>query len=102
MVQVIVTGPAVADLTEILIEIGQEAGYRTSLKYRYRFESLFFIKLSEFPETFQSRPSLGPHIRAGLVHPYIVVYRYDPTDRVVSILRILHSRRRITRKTLAV
>jgi plasmid stabilization system protein ParE len=34
------------------------------------------------------------------VFPYLVIYRYSKGDDTVSIIRILHGRRKITRKIL--
>jgi hypothetical protein len=50
--------------------------------------------------SYQARPKLGPHIRVGVVFPYLVVYRHVEGDDTVSIIRVLHGRRRMTRKLL--
>ena len=39
-------------------------------------------------------------VRIGIVPPYIVIYRYTEDNDIVTILRIVHGRRNITR-TLA-
>ncbi len=52
------------------------------------------------PESCEARPKLGAHIRVGVVVPYLVIYRHASGDNTVSILRILHGRRKITGKLL--
>jgi len=59
-----------------------------------------YDNLADFPESCQARPKLGAHIRVGVVVPYIVVYRYLKADDTVSIIRVAHGRRSITRKFL--
>jgi toxin ParE1/3/4 len=44
-------------------------------QYNARIEVLY-DKLADFPESCQTRPRLGAHIRVGVVDPYLVIYRY--------------------------
>ncbi len=97
MVRVDFSVLAIADLANILSELTRDAGFRVAEKYRRDFDRLILTHLSVFPEMCQARPRLGAHICAGVVHPYLVVHRYNPSEPVVTIIRVLHGRRRITR-----
>jgi toxin ParE1/3/4 len=100
MVRVVVTATAIADVAEIVTELHRKAGGKVASKYRDNFDRVFFEKLPIHPEIYQARPKLGAHIRVGAVYPYLVIHRYDPRDSVVSIVRVLHGQRRITRKLI--
>jgi toxin ParE1/3/4 len=45
------------------------------------------------------RPALGQNIRIGIVTPFVVIYRNDDSG-TVTVLRIVHGRRRITGRML--
>lgn len=97
--RVVVTALADADIAGILAEIAREAGLRTAEKYNRRFES-FFDRIAAHPEICPSRPGLGANVRVGVVFPYLVVYRRREGEDVLSVIRILHGRRDITRDLL--
>lgn len=99
MARVRVSTTADADIVRILAAIAREAGGATARKFNARFEALFDT-LEAFPDSCPARPALGLHIRVGVVYPYLVIHRHVPgeDDDVVGIVRILHGRRRITRK----
>jgi plasmid stabilization system protein ParE len=99
MTRVIVTELADADTAEILADITREAGYRAAEKYNLRIESLY-DRLAEHPDSYEARPKLGAHIRVGVVVPYLVIYRHAAGEDTVSIVRVVHGRRKITRKLL--
>jgi toxin ParE1/3/4 len=99
MARVIITDLADADMAGILEEITREAGYSVADKYNARFESLY-ERLADHPESCQARPKLGAHIRAGVVHPFLVIYRHATGEDTVSIIRVISGRRKITRKLL--
>jgi toxin ParE1/3/4 len=82
-------------LPTFLIELGQEVAD----KFNARFETMY-DRLAEYPDSGASRPKLGRHIRIGLVLPYVVVYRHIESDDTVSIIRVIHGRRRVTRELL--
>jgi toxin ParE1/3/4 len=90
--RVVVSELADADLAAIIPVIAREAGVATAEKYARRFESLF-DRLAAYPECCPIRRNLGPNIRVGVVFPYIVVYRREDADDLVSIIRTLHGRR---------
>ena len=98
MVRIVVTATAFVDVAEIVGELHRKAGDRVARAYRANFDRVFFEKLADHPELYQARPKLGAYIRVGAVYPYLVIHRYDPREGVVSIIRVLHGQRRITRK----
>jgi toxin ParE1/3/4 len=48
------------------------------------------------PDSSPRRPALGNNIRIGIVSPYIVINQHRVDDNIVTILRVVHGRRRIT------
>jgi toxin ParE1/3/4 len=52
--------------------------------------------LAEFPDIGPPRPEFGRNARIALVHPFVIVY--DHADDTVTVLRVLHGRRNITRR----
>jgi toxin ParE1/3/4 len=99
MVQVVITELADADIEQIYSYIASEAGEASAEKYDRLFDDLF-ERLADHPESCQTRPRLGAAIRAGIVYPYIVIYRFHPEDNTVRIFRVVHGRRKLTRKLL--
>jgi toxin ParE1/3/4 len=97
MARVIITDLADADTARILEYLTREAGHRVATKYVARLEGLYET-IASHPESCQARPKLGAHIRAGVVHPYLVIYRHARGEDRVSIIRVLDGRRKITRK----
>ena len=97
--RVIVTDLADADTAQILDEIIREAGYRAADKFNARVEDLY-DRLGSHPDSCQARPKLGANIRVGVVHPYLVIYRHAEGADTASIIRIIHGRRKITRRLL--
>ena len=81
----------------MLNDITRDAGYLVADRYSADLESLY-ERLADYPDSCQARPELGAHVRVGLVHPYLVVYRHPKGSDTVGIVRILHGSRRITRK----
>jgi toxin ParE1/3/4 len=96
---VITTPEADADAAEILGALAATGGYVCAAKYDRLFDRLY-DRLTDHPKSCQVRRRLGPDIRHGVIKPYSVFYRYDESEDTVIILRILHSKRRITRKLL--
>lgn len=99
MTRVVVTDLADADIAELLADIAREAGYRAAERYNFRIESLY-DRLGEHPDSCEARPKLGAHVRVGVIVPYLVIYRHAAGDDTVSIIRVVHGRRKITRKLL--
>jgi toxin ParE1/3/4 len=59
-----------------------------------------YQRLADFPDSGAARPKVGRTVRFGVAPPYIVLYRHVEADDLVIVLRILHSRRKITGKML--
>jgi toxin ParE1/3/4 len=97
--RVIITAPADADMADILADLAAVAGSAVANKYNLLFESLY-DRLADYPDSCPARPKLGAHIRLGIVLPYHVFYRHLEGDDTVTILRVIHGRRRITRNLL--
>lgn len=97
--RVVVTAPADADMANILADLAGEAGSLVASKYNLMFERLY-DRLAGHPESCPARPKLGAHIRVAGVFPYLVIYQHPAGGDTVSIVRVLHGRRKITRKLL--
>jgi plasmid stabilization system protein ParE len=100
MAQVVITESASGDEAAILTDLNATAG----LLMAYRFRSLFgslYARLALHPDSGSPRPGLGPDIRIGVVSPYIAIYRHVADDDTVTVLRLIHGRRRIGGKLLA-
>ncbi len=100
MTRVVITDPADADSAFIIRDLTSKAGEPVANRYEADFDALY-LRLATFPESGSSRPKLGRFVRIGLVSPYVVVYRHVPDDDLVAVIRIIHRRRRITRRMLA-
>ena len=99
MARVIISGSADADFATILIDLSQRAGPDIAAKFTIRFERLYG-RLAHFPGIGSPRPGLGRNVRIIPVVPYVAIYRYADGDDIVSVVRIIHGRRNITRKLL--
>ena len=95
MARVIVTDPAKRDLRRILSDLAERAGYRVAERYGVEFKATY-RRLSAFPNSGPPRPTLGSKIRIALVLPYLVIYE-NGDDGSVTVLRVLHGKRNITR-----
>jgi plasmid stabilization system protein ParE len=71
MARVAFTAAADADAAFIFDDLYTKAGKSTVIKYRAALKTLY-EHLAEFPESGAPRPKIGPKIRIGIVHPYIV------------------------------
>jgi len=92
--KVIIASSADADFAAILTDLATKAGWRTAAKYDELFDKLY-DRLADHLHSGAPRPALGQNIRIGIVSPYIVIYRNEGDDGV-TVLRIVHGRRRIT------
>jgi toxin ParE1/3/4 len=99
MAKVIVSLLAQIDEAYIARGLAREAGQRTAAKYVALFAGLY-VRLGDYPESGVPRPPLGANVRVGIISPYTVPYRYDNTTDTVTILRIIHGRRKLTGKML--
>lgn len=99
MARVVIASPADADTAAILDHLASEAGATTAIKYDRLFERLY-DRLAHHPQSGPRRPALGPDTRIGVVSPFIVIYDFSERDDTVTILRIVHGRRDMTRTML--
>ena len=97
--RLVIAQAASADQTDILIDLNTVAGLQTATKYRARLRAVY-ERLADHPASGPRRPALGPNIRIGVVTPYIVIYEYTASDDTVTILRIIHGRRDVTRLSM--
>jgi len=97
--RVVITDPADADSTEIIRDLTAKAGELVADRYEAEFDALY-RRLERFPGSGSPRPALGRLVRIGVVSPYNVIHEYVEADDAVTILRIVHGRRRFTRRML--
>lgn len=95
MARVVVSSLADADTAAILTYLSINAGPRVAARYNGLFES-FYDRIEAFPGCGLRRPVLGPDIRIGIASPFIIIYHYSEDDDVVTVLRLVHGRRRIS------
>jgi plasmid stabilization system protein ParE len=100
MARIVLTGTASADQAAILNDLHAKAGLPVAIKFRSLFGELY-DRLADHPASGPRRPALGPAIRIGIVAPYVVLYEPSASDDTVTILRIVHGRREISRSLLS-
>lgn len=99
MARLIVSLLAQTDTADILTDLRGKAGRAVSRAYADSFEKLY-DRLMQHPDSGAPRPAIGKHVRIGVIAPYVVIYEHIAADDTVMILRIVHGRRKITRKFL--
>lgn len=99
MTRLIILPSAAADEAEILSYLNEKAGLGIAVRFQTLFRSTY-TRLAAFPASGAPRRALGDDVRIAVVAPYIVVYRCVATEGSVSVLRIVHSRRRIAGEML--
>jgi toxin ParE1/3/4 len=80
-------------------DLAAKAAAAVAIKYEELFYALY-RRLVDHPASGARRPAPGRDIRIGVVSPYLVIYRYTRSADTVTVLRIHHGRRRITRRLL--
>ena len=99
MARVVIASSADAHSAEVITALAATAGWRTAAKNDELFERLY-DRLADHPGSGAPGPALGQNIRIGIVSPYTVIYRNDAVSNTVTVLRIMHSRRRISGRML--
>ena len=99
MTRLVVTEDADTDLTEILVYLEREAGARVAEAYGCKIGDCL-TRLVEFPGIGTRRPALGGDTRIGIVRPYILIYDYAADADTLTLLRIVHGKRDITRRLI--
>ena len=94
MARIVVTERAKHDVRRILPDLNERAGFRVAARYASEFKAAY-RRLAKVPASGPPRPVLGPKTRIAIVLPYIVIY--DQEDDAITVLRVLHGRRNITR-----
>lgn len=95
--RVVLTEEADADMAAIFFHLADEAGGGTAEKYLGAFYDVY-ERLAVFPGLGAARPELGRAIHMCVVSPYLILYRLS--DAEVSILRLVHGRRNVTRELI--
>ena len=99
MARIVITASADADTAFILGDLAAKAGADVAARYDADFDALY-RRLGRFPESGAPRPALGRLVRIGIVSPYNIIHETIEADDAVTIMRIVHGRRRITRRML--
>lgn len=97
MARLVITIRAGRDAAAIIAMLADNAGPETAARYRRDIDALYG-RLILFPRSGARRPSFGRHARLGVVEPYVVIYDYRPD--VVTVLRVLDGRRKLTRRLI--
>ena len=98
MARLVVSPEASADIDEILDWLEREAGRVVAHRYAERFRAAFGHFMA-FPEIGARRRKLHADMRIWAITPYVIFYRFDHNTETVTVVRILHGRRDLT-KTL--
>ena len=77
-------------------DLNERAGSPVSKRYAAEFKKMNET-LAEFPESGPLRKGLGRYARIKVVLPYVV---YDFAGDLVTVLRVLHGQRNITKKLI--
>lgn len=85
---------AAADVDTILVHLHGRDGLAAADRQQAAFK-VAARRLALHPEFGRSRPDIGPDLRSVLTHPYVLIDRYDRARDTVSVLRVLHGRRRL-------
>ncbi len=99
MARVVITSFADADTAKVINDLNKQAGADVADRYDADFDNLY-QRLAQFPDSGSPRPKLGAYVRISVVSPYVVIYEHVEDDDVVMIMRIVHGRRKITRRLL--
>jgi plasmid stabilization system protein ParE len=100
MARVVVTEAALRDEAGIVAELLTKAGYRVAEKYKVLFDRVYRL-LTDHPAVGPVRPQLGSHVRIWIVAPYVLIYELSESEDVVTVLRIVHGRRKIAGSLLS-
>ena len=99
MARLLLTNAADADIQDLMFDLGEKAGASVAGRYDADLDALY-RRLEIFPEMGARRPELGPAVRICTVLPDVVIYEYRSSDDLVVIMRVLHGRRHMTRRSL--
>jgi len=97
MTRLVISSRAHRDMDELTIYLAEHAGWSTAAKYVDLLDALYEA-IKVHPLSGAPRPRVGRSIRIGIVSPYIAVYRYDESADLVTVARVLHGHRRLTKR----
>lgn len=97
MARIVFTLDADADSASIIADLAAKAGPHVADRYEADFDAVF-DRLAEHPESGAPRKKLGARVRICVVSPYAIIYEYEASEDAVTIMRIVHGRRDITRR----
>jgi plasmid stabilization system protein ParE len=97
MAEVVFSSESLRDAREITTYLEDIAGSAVAEKYSAEFKAVF-RNLAHFPASGPRRSKLGPFTRIKIVLPYLIIY--DHEGDTVTVLRIVHGQRNITRKLI--
>lgn len=90
-----------ADLRKVINDLQRRAGSTVAVEFIGKFEATF-DRLGEFPGIGSPRRRLGARVRMLVVAPCLNFHDGGPKATSVTVLRLLHGSRRITRRAIAV
>lgn len=99
MTRLVVSVNAEADIAAILDYLEIQGGASIAAVYGDRFADTI-ERLVNFPKFGVPRLALGSEARIVLVYPYILIYDFAQDSEVITILRVLHGKRDITKKLM--
>jgi len=99
MTRLVVAANAETDFDTIITYLQREAGTRVADAYDRRICNAI-ERLVDFPESGSPRPTLGLDVRITVISPYILIHEYARANETITLLRILHCKRDITRDLL--
>jgi toxin ParE1/3/4 len=99
MTRLALSTQAYLDVEGSLTDLTVKAGPLIAAKYDGIFERIY-DRLVEHPNSGARRPILGENVRIAVAAPFIVIYKYGEESDVVTVLRIVDGRRRISGRLL--
>jgi toxin ParE1/3/4 len=95
MATLVVSPEAREDIRSIVAYLRDKAGAVVAQKYLAKFDKAGDL-LARFPGIGTPKPSLGHEARTTVVAPYVLIYDDSRSADTVTLLRVVHGRRRIT------
>lgn len=97
--RVVLSPEAQDDSDAIIVGFARRAGLEVARRYARDFDRLYSL-LADHPDIGPGRPRLGEGVRISVVALFVVIYAHDGTTQTATVLRIVHGKRRITRRLL--
>ena len=97
MIRVLVSAKARDDFRKVIAYLSRHAGSLVAKRYAEEFDACLTL-IAEHPRIGAERPELGANVRIRVIRPYILIYGF--AGETAEVLRILHDKRKITRRKL--